>query len=300
MNGLSEALQALEGRIAAGERLGRRDTEHLLQTTDLLTLGMLGETARRARSGDRVTFNRVYVVEPGAASFEPASAGEIRIAGRPVSTDDARRRVREVASRRGTATLTAFSLADVLEIVGGDHLALADLARALRGDGLDAVAETPLDELGDTENAIEVVRAALHGGLAAWRVTVTAALPEARLDLIARADEIQRATQAFRAFAPLPRRDPADTPATGYDDVRTIVAARVMTDIAAIQVDWPLYGPKLAQVAIGYGASDIDGIAADDDQSRGPRRAPVPDIERQIRAAAAEPVERDGRFEPRR
>jgi 2-iminoacetate synthase ThiH len=39
--------------------------------------------------------------------------------------------------------------------------------------------------------------------------------------------------------------------------------ARLMCrSIPFIQVDWPLYGPKLAQVAIAYGANDIDGIAA--------------------------------------
>ena len=48
-------------------------------------------------------------------------------------------------------------------------------ARALRADGLEAVAEAPLDRLGDTENAIEVVRAVAHGGLGAWRATVASA-----------------------------------------------------------------------------------------------------------------------------
>jgi 2-iminoacetate synthase ThiH len=65
-----------------------------------------------------------------------------------------------------------------------------------------------------------------------------------------------------------------------------------------IQVDWPLYGPKLAQVAIAYGAGDIDGINAADDLALGLRRSPVEDIERQIRAAAAVPARRNGRFEP--
>jgi aminodeoxyfutalosine synthase len=195
--------------------------------------------------------------------------------------------------------LTGFSLADLLHLAGGDHLALADLAAALRADGLDAVAETPIDALGDTENVVEVLRAIRHGGLAAWRATVNAADPGSRLDLIERAQVVQRETGAFRALAPLPRHDPADTPATGYDDVRTIAAARLAVDIPAIQVDWPLYGPKLAQVALAYGANDVDGISAVDDQSLGPRRAPREDIERQIRAAGGVPAERDGRYEVR-
>ena len=65
-------------------------------------------------------------------------------------------------------------------------------------------------------------------------------------------------------------------------------------------MDWPLYGPKLAQVALTYGADDIDGVsAAPADPAMGTRRAPVPEIERQIRAAAGTPVERSGRYERR-
>jgi len=116
--------------------------------------------------------------------------------------------------------------------------------------------------------------------------------------LIERAVQVQRETSALRTFAPLPRQDPSTLPATGYDDVRTIAAARLMArSIQFIQVDWPLYGPKLAQVAIAYGANDIDGVAVIDALNLGPRRSPKEDIERQIRAAACVPVERDGRYE---
>jgi aminodeoxyfutalosine synthase len=103
-----------------------------------------------------------------------------------------------------------------------------------------------------------------------------------------------------RAVAPRARRDAVETPSTGYDDVRTIAAARVRLPAnIAVQVDWPLYGPKLAQVALSYGANDVDGIAAADTTDLGPRRAPREDIQRQIRAAGGTPVERNGRYEPR-
>ena len=78
-----------------------------------------------------------------------------------------------------------------------------------------------------------------------------------------------------KEFAPLPREDVPEQPSTGYDDVRTVAVARlVCSGIASIQVDWPLYGPKLAQVAIAFGADDIDGVAAIDALNLGPRRAP--------------------------
>ena len=87
---------------------------------------------------------------------------------------------------------------------------------------------------------------------------------------------------------------------TRYDDVRAIAVARlVCRAIPSIQVDWSLYGPKLAQVAIAYGADDLDAVPALDAVGLGPRRSPAEDVRRQIAAAFAEPAERNGRYELR-
>jgi len=71
----------------------------------------------------------------------------------------------------------------------------------------------------------------------------------------------------------------------------------VVDNVPSIQVDWSLYGPKLAQVALTVGANDVDAVSAEDETSEGRRRAPLEEIRRNIRAAAQEPVERNGRFE---
>jgi len=291
-------MDQFESMVRAGTALSRVHAEALLASPDLVGVGLLGEQARRAGSGDRVTFGRVCVLTGGDRPAEPGHAGEVRISATPPSIEDARASVRSAKAFARHIPLTGFSLADLLALAGSDHLALADLAKALKADGLDAVAEAPLDALGDTDNVIEVVRAIRHGGLEAWRATISRAAIGERLDLIDRAVTVQRQTSAFRAFAPLPRLDPDDAPATGYDDVRTVAAARLMCrSIPYIQVDWPLYGPKLAQVAIAYGANDIDGIAAVDDVDLGRRRSALEEIERQIRAVVATPIERNGRYE---
>ena len=109
--------------------------------------------------------------------------------------------------------------------------------------------------------------------------------------------DLQHAVAVIRAFAPLPRQVNPAVPTTGYDDVKRIALARlVVTNIPSIQVDWQLYGPKLAQVALTVGADDVDGVAADDGGD-GRRRAPLEEIRRNIRAASQEPVERNGRFD---
>ena len=87
-------------------------------------------------------------------------------------------------------------------------------------------------------------------------------------------------------------------PTTGFDDVKRIAMARlVIENIPSIQVDWALYGSKLAQVALTVGADDVDAVSASEESPLGPRRSPLAEIRRNIRAAGPEPAERNGRFD---
>ena len=80
--------------------------------------------------------------------------------------------------------------------------------------------------------------------------------------------------------------------------MKQIALTRLIADnIQSIQVDWSLYGPKLAQFALTIGANDVDAVAAVDPGILGTRRSPIEEIRGNIRSAALEPVERNGRFE---
>ena len=82
-------------------------------------------------------------------------------------------------------------------------------------------------------------------------------------------------------------------PTTGYEDVRAVALARlVLPSVRNIQVDWAQYGPKLAQVALTFGANDLDRVSTADDASLGKRRTSVEDVRRNIAAAGFTPVER--------
>ena len=165
----------------------------------------------------------------------------------------------------------------------------------LQGAGAELVAEAPFDRRLEPRRAIEEVNIA---GLALARLTIHQ-LPSAEvLALFKSIAALQRGVGVIRAFAPLPRMANPAVPTTGYDDVKRIALARLVVDnIASIQVDWTLYGPKLAQVALTVGADDVDGVSAEDETTEGRRRAPLAEIQRNIRAAGQEPVERDGRFD---
>ena len=289
-----------ESLVQSGAALTRSQAETLLASSDLIGVGLLGEMARRASSGDRVTYGRVCRIESPDAAADPGEAGEVRLLARPGSLDEAVAWVRSCLPYAAGRPFSAFSLADLIALSGRSIDALTDACGALHDAGLTSLAQAPIDLLGGRDYALMAVVAANSGGLSVFRATIASASFETRLDLIETAASVQAATNAFKAFAPLPAQDPADSPATGYDDVRTIAAARLMCrDIPFIQVDWNVYGPKLAQVAIAYGANDLDGIDAVDRKDLGPRRSPREEIERQIRAAFATPVERDGNYQVR-
>jgi len=272
----------------------------LAASHDIISLGMLADDARRRRHGTRTTFVRVADVPLAGETAPSASplAGEVRIGGTPASRADAVARVAQVAAaidRSRGVPLSGFSLADLEELSAREGVTLRALLEELRAAGLELVAEAPFDRLHDPRRSIEEVNIA---GLALARLTIHRSPSSDPVPLLKAVADLQRGVAVIRSFAPLPRSANPAVPTTGYDDVKRVALARVIVDnIASIQVDWSLYGPKLAQVALTVGADDVDGVSAEDDMTEGRRRAPLEEIRRNIRAASQEPVERNGRFE---
>ncbi len=114
----------------------------------------------------------------------------------------------------------------------------------------------------------------------------------------------QDETGGFLAFIPLafhPKNtemsDHSGT--TGINDLKNIAVARLMLDnFPHIKAYWVMIGPKLAQVALSFGADDMDGTVkeevithmagAETEQALGHRT-----LIRLIREAGRDPVERD-------
>jgi aminodeoxyfutalosine synthase len=278
------------------EAFTEADARDLLNTHDLIAVGVRADEVRRRRHGTRTTFVRVFEVHAGAPpSALPArvSAGEIRITGRPASADAAIAAVRATASLAADMPLTGFSLADLQAAAGSGGLDA--LCRALREAGLQGIAEVAVDGAGDTQAGVAAARSA---GLMVNRLVVSTMPADTRIALVEAARRLQQAVGGFKAFAPLPRTISIAEPTTGYDDAKQVALARLFVDnIDSIQVDWPLYGPKLAQVALTMGADDVDGVAAVDPGLLGTRRSPIEEILGNIRAASLEAFERNARFE---
>ena len=281
-------------RINRGDRLTPEEIHDLATTPDILSLGMLADTLRRRLHDTRVTFLRVAEVtlDQASAPIVPASAREVRLAGSPANVDDAVAAIEKIKSVSGNRTVAGFSWVDVER--WSTEAAVGHVLTRLRTAGLDALASLPLDHIGDLGVAVAAVKDA---GFRQLRLTIEKASADARMDLLLAASRIQDIHGVVQSINPLPMSLSAFRPTTGYEDVKMVALARLAApNVSSIQVDWRRYGPKLAQVALTFGADDIDGISPSDDAPEGRRRAALPEIQRNVEAAGLLPVERDGSF----
>jgi aminodeoxyfutalosine synthase len=280
-------------RVARGERLSPDEVRELARTPDILPLGMLADALRRRLHGTRVTFLRVAACafDQSITDAVPPAARELRLTGSPETLDAAISAVQAARSVAGVRTVSGFAWADAERWRGDEG---QGVLKRLREAGLDAIAELPLDKIADPRTALKALSAR---GFTQVRLSIAGSAPPERTELLLRAAELQEEFGCVETLDPLPSKLAAYRPTTGYDDVKMVAIARLAApNIPRIQVDWPRYGPKLAQVALTFGADDIYGVSASDEAPEGRRRAPLEEIRRNIEAAGFQPVERDGRF----
>ena len=290
----SATFDALMDRVSVGQRLDAAELEQLAVSPDILQLGMLADTVRRRLHGAQVTYVRVALCafnEPFTDNV-PIAAREVRITGTPDSLDVALTAVEGARAVAGDRTVSGFSWLDVERLAGSTPV--ADVLHRLRISGLDALVDVPLDRLGDPAEVLDALMVADYKHI---RLTIEAAPADVRPTLFARAATLQEDFPAIQSINPLPTVLHAMRPTTGYDDVKSVALARLAApNIPTVQVDWLRYGPKLAQVALTFGADDIDNVSASDEAPDGRRRAPIEEVRRNIEAAGLDPAERDGRF----
>ena len=291
----SSTYDQLNARLHAGERLSAADIAALAETPDILPLGMLADELRRRLHGGQVTYLRVALCafdQPFTDAVLPA-AQEVRLTGAPASLTVAVEAVSQAKSIAGSRAVSGFTWATVSALASAGTTT-AQVLDALKQAGLDAVAEVPLDLDAGLDAAVERLAAA---GFRHVRLTVDKLPAAERAALFVRAADLQDRFACIEAINPLPLVLNAFRPTTGYDDVKMVAVARLAApNIPTVQVDWLRYGPKLAQVALTFGADDVDGVTASDDAPEGRRRAPLEEVRRNIEAAGLTPAERDGRF----
>ena len=132
---------------------------------------------------------------------------------------------------------------------------------------------------------------------------------EERVDHLLKLRELQDETHGFVAFIPLAFH-PDNTallhlPKTsGYLDLRNIAVSRLLLDnFDHIKAYWIMLTPSIAQIALRFGANDLDGTVVEekiyhDAGAKTSEFTPRAELERLIRAAGRAPVERDTLYRP--
>jgi len=135
---------------------------------------------------------------------------------------------------------------------------------------------------------------------------------EDRVDHLLQLRGLQDQTRGFQTFIPLAFH-PANTElgklvphdeTTGFMDLKNVAVARLLLDnFSHIKAYWIMMTPRVAQVALRFGADDLDGTVVEekiyhDAGASTPQALTRRDIMRLIRDAGREPVERDTLYRP--
>ncbi len=132
---------------------------------------------------------------------------------------------------------------------------------------------------------------------------------EERVEHLLLLRELQDETRGFVAFIPLAFH-PENTalshlPKTsGFADLKNIAVSRLLLDnFDHIKAYWIMLTPRIAQIALRFGANDIDGTVVEekiyhDAGATTPQFTPRAELERLIREAGRLPVERDTLYRP--
>src|SRR5437868_14796708 len=131
--------------------------------------------------------------------------------------------------------------------------------------------------------------------------------PEHRIDHLCRLRELQDETGGFQTFIPLAfhpdnsRLSHLRKP-SGLMDLRVMALSRLMLDnFPHIKAYWVMLSIKTAQVALSFGADDLDGTVVHekiyhDAGSDSPQEVPVDELCRLIRDAGRVPVVRESLY----
>jgi aminodeoxyfutalosine synthase len=132
---------------------------------------------------------------------------------------------------------------------------------------------------------------------------------EDRIDHLLRLRAVQDETNGFQTFIPLAFH-PENTAlahlpkTTGMLDIRQIAVSRLILDnFPHIKAYWQMLSPKIAQIALRFGADDLDGTVIEekiyhDAGATTPQGMRRQDLVRLIEEAGREAIERDTLYRP--
>ncbi len=227
------------------------------------------------------------------------------------------RRIRAILPQAAIKAFTAVELAYMIRKAGlSPEEGLTELQRAgmqaIPGGGAEIfdpeLRSRICPEKGTAEEWLEIHRTAHRLGIPT-NATILYGHVESlgqRVDHLMRLRALQDETGGFNAFIPLKFRAHGNSMGTAgevsaVEDMRMLAMSRIVLDnIPHIKAYWVMYGKSVAEMALAFGADDLDGTI--DDSTRifsmagaeeASPRLTVGEIERMASAAGLRAIERD-------
>ena len=219
--------------------------------------------------------------------------------------------------------LKAFTMVEISYFVQRTKLSTREVLERLRDAGMDSqpgggaeifserVRRIICDHKIDGNEWLEIARISHELGLKTNCTMLYGHIEndEDRVDHLVKLRSLQDHTGGFQTFIPLAFH-PDNTAlghiakTTGFDDIRNIAVARLMLDnIPHIKAYWIMMTARVAQIALRFGADDLDGTVIEEKiyheagstESQALRRG---ELLRLIREAGRVPYERDTLYRP--
>jgi aminodeoxyfutalosine synthase len=231
--------------------------------------------------------------------------------------------LRGLRERFPDAHLKAFTAIEIGWFAKREKLAIAEVLARLRAAGLGSlpgggaeifhpeVREIICDGKLDADEWIEVHRVAHGMGIGSNCTMLYGHVerPEHKVDHLLRLRALQDETGGFNCFIPLayhPENNYLGLKyhTTGSEDLRHLAAARLVLDnVPHVKAYWVMLTPKIAQVALSFGADDFDGTVVEERiyhmaGAETDQQLSRAELERIVRVAGFVPVERDTLYRP--
>ena len=313
-----KTVEQIAAKVRLGERISGDEAMTLWREAPLWLLGELAVGIKRAKSGDKVFFNRNFHLEPtNLCVFNCKFCSYRRTKGSPdawdYSMEDMEQIVRDRAESGATeihivggvhpdhdiyyyaelirrvkaimpqVAIKAFTAVELAYMIRKAGLTTEEGLRLLIEAGMEAIpgggAEIFDEELrskicpekGTSAEWFEVHDAAHRLGIKTNATILYGHIEslEHRIDHLLRLREQQDKTGGFNAFIPLKYRNFGNSMSevgevSIVEDLRMLAMSRIVLDnIPHIKAYWVMYGKQTTELALSFGADDIDGTIED-------------------------------------
>lgn len=273
-------LRPIHAKVLANARLDAGDVAVLYRSKDILAIGWLANHVRERMHGNATRFH--------VDSIVTEQPDEVL-----VITDDLYRAIENAKPSR----IFAMTVEDLAAHANPDEV-IENLRQAgatgLIGQGaevfLPALRHRLWHNTSTAEQRAQVRRAAMAAGLEVPLYVIQRnAAPEQQAAELLTFRDVKGDTFAALSFDPDATTSLHFPMTTGMQEMKQIAIARLALDnIAHIRAYWQMLGGKLIQIALRFGASELDGTSLDPSENVEERKR---ELAREIAVAGREPQE---------